>query len=365
MKNIAQFLVWPIVCGLLLALLILQINPLQTAAPSDQTKPAHTSSYAPAVDKTAPAVVNIYTSKLIRQRIHPLFNDPIFRHFFDRSNIPQQERIQRSLGSGVIVSKDGYILTNHHVIKDADQILVALFDGRETLADVEGVDADTDLAVLKIDLPQLNTAPVGDTSTLRVGDIVLAIGNPFGFEQTVTQGIISATGRHGLNINTYENFIQTDAAINPGNSGGALIDAAGNLIGINSAILSKSGGSQGIGLAIPIDIAEKVMLDIVRYGRVIRGWLGIEGRDLRRYSAQTGTTTTNGILISGTHPRGPAAKAGILPGDLMTAINGTATTQAYRVMQQVANMPPGQKIRISLIRDDQEIEVFAEIRERP
>jgi serine protease DegS len=364
-NSVLRFLAWPTVCGLLIALLALQFLQLQALSKNTTgIGPQSTLSYAAAVTKTAPSVVNIYTSKVIRQQIHPFFNDPIFKHFFSRGNIPQQERIQRSLGSGVIVSKEGYILTNHHVIQGATKILVALYDGRETFANLVGSDPDTDLAILQIDLPDLSPAPVSDKHNLRVGDVVLAIGNPFGFEQTVTQGIISATGRYGLQLNTYENFIQTDAAINPGNSGGALIDVQGNLIGINSAIWSKSGGSQGIGLAIPIDTASKVLLDIVQYGRVIRGWLGVEGRQFRAPS-DLKELPHNGIIITATHPSGPAAKAGLLPGDLIIALNDKPIQDAQKTMQQVAQMRPDTKIRMVVVRDGTQHTIDVYTQERP
>ena len=216
-------------------------------------------SYAQAVKQAAPAVVNIYTLKTVKQKLPVLYRDPVLRYFLQKNNIRQKERVQNSLGSGIIINPNGYILTNNHVIKDADKILVLLQDGREALANVIGIDHETDLAVLKIDLNELETITVGDPSQAMVGDVVLAIGNPYGFGHTVTQGIISATGRHGLELSTYENFIQTDAAINPGNSGGALVDAQGRLLGINTAIHSNSGGSQGIGLATPSDLAIRIM----------------------------------------------------------------------------------------------------------
>ena len=380
MKPFFQFLAWPIVCGLLIALLFLQLQPQfrphhkdpEQHRPASDTEHHETGnpwqgpvSYSLAVKRTAPAVVNIYTSKIIKQQLHPFFGDPVFRHFFNRGNAPQQERIQRSLGSGVIVSPEGYLLTNHHVIKDADKILVALYDGRETFADIVGSDPDTDLAVLKIDLPNLLTAPINESETMEVGDVVLAIGNPFGFEQSVSQGIISATGRHGLNLNTYENFIQTDAAINPGNSGGALINAHGDLIGINSAIWSKSGGSQGIGLAIPIDTATAVMMEIMQHGRVIRGWLGMEGRQFVAKQSSPSQAPPIGIIVTNTHPSGPAAQAGVLPGDLIVELNGEKVDDAYRVMQRVAQIRPGKKVRAIIIRDGKRLVVDIAVWERP
>ncbi len=380
MHPFFKFLAWPIVFGLLIALLFLQLQPQlrphhkdpEQHQPASDTEHHKTGnpwqgpvSYSMAVKRTAPAVVNIYTSKIIKQQPHPFFGDPVFRHFFNRDNAPQQERIQRSLGSGVIVSPEGYLLTNHHVIKDADKILIALYDGRETFADIVGSDPDTDLAVLKIDLPNLLTAPINESGVMEVGDVVLAIGNPFGFEQSVSQGIISATGRHGLNLNTYENFIQTDAAINPGNSGGALINAHGDLIGINSAVWSKSGGSQGIGLAIPIDTATAVMMEIMQHGRVIRGWLGMEGQQLLTKQPSSSQASATGIIVTNTHPSGPAAQAGVLPGDLIVELNGEKVDNAYRIMQRVAQIRPGKKVHAIIIRDGKRLAVDIAVWERP
>ncbi|MFC6669476.1 trypsin-like peptidase domain-containing protein [Marinobacterium aestuariivivens] len=290
----SSYLIWPIVTGILAAVLILQLFPdllspqvttveIREAAPADSGTPHLGSgpvSYSAAVELAAPAVVNIYTRTLVKQQLNPLFNDPFFRRFFDLGTPPQRERIESSLGSGVILSKQGYIVTNNHVIAGADSVLVALRDGRESQAEVIGTDPETDLAVLKINLPDLPSIALASSDSLRVGDVVLAIGNPFGVGQTVTMGIISATGRNSLGLNTYEDFIQTDAAINPGNSGGALIDAYGNLIGINSAIFSRSGGSQGIGFAIPSNLARQILQDLVENERVIRGWIGVEIQEL-------------------------------------------------------------------------------------
>ena len=252
----------------------------QAAAPAATPSGKVAASYADAARAALPSVVHIFTSKEVKSQRSPFADDPLFRHFFgDRlDNRPQQRA--SGLGSGVVVSPEGYILTNNHVTTGADQIVVALRDGRETLARVVGSDPETDLAVLKIDLKNLPAITIGRSEGLRVGDVALAIGNPFGVGQTVTMGIISATGRNQLGLNSYEDFIQTDAAINPGNSGGALVDANGNLTGINTAIFSKSGGSQGIGFAIPVKLAMEVMKSIIEHGQVIRGWLGIEVQPL-------------------------------------------------------------------------------------
>ena len=302
------FLFWPILSGILVAVILLQLFPSllstqhQAIEFKESTRPLNSStnfgpvSYADAVALASPAVVNIYTQTIVQQEVHPLFDDPFFRNFFDADSIPQQERIQSSLGSGVILSPQGYIVTNNHVITGADSIVVALKDGRESIAEVIGTDPETDLAVLKVSMSELPSIAILESDKSRVGDVVLAIGNPFGVGQTVTMGIISATGRHSLGINTYEDFIQTDAAINPGNSGGALIDAYGNLIGINTAIFSKSGGSQGIGFAIPSNLTKQVMKDLIKHGRVVRGWLGIEIQELTPKLAESfGLETMQGL----------------------------------------------------------------------
>ena len=349
-----QLASWPVVAGLLAGLLAAQWY-LQRTEPPIPAVPAqsHRESYADAVARTAPAVVNIYTSKIVQRDSNPLENDPLFRHFFGRPNMPMKERVLASLGSGVIASSDGYVLTNHHVIKGADEILVALHDGRETLAKVIGNDPESDLAVLKIALDDITAAPFGDASRLRVGDIVLAIGNPYGFGQTVTQGIVSALGRYGLNINTYENFIQTDAAINPGNSGGALIDINGNLVGINSAIYSKTGGAQGIGLAIPAEVAQKVMHDIIDHGHAVRGWLGVEARPLpRQLATKLAQQNRFGLLLSGIYVDGPAAQAGLRAGDILLSVDGEPLHDGREGMNTVANLMPGATVKVEVLRGE-------------
>ena len=285
MLKALRFLGWPLLAGLLLALLLIQRYPQWVGLPANEVNLQQAPqygiaqegpvSYAEAVGRAAPAVANLYTTKMVSKSSHPLLEDPVFRRFFG-DNLPKQRRMESSLGSAVIMSPEGYLLTNNHVVAGADQIVVALKDGRETLARLIGSDPETDLAVLKIDLKNLPAMTLGRSDQIQIGDVTLAIGNPFGVGQTVTMGIISATGRNQLGLNTYEDFIQTDAAINPGNSGGALVDANGNLTGINTAIFSKSGGSQGIGFAILTKLALEVMKSIIEHGQVIRGWLGIE-----------------------------------------------------------------------------------------
>ena len=360
---------WPVATGLMAALLILQTLHYReltgrAAAPGSAATGAAPASYAAAVRRATPAVVNIYTRKVVRRPYNPLFDEPYFQRLFRRGTAPQRERIQRSLGSGVIVSADGYLLTNNHVIEGASDILVLLADGREAIATVIGTDPDTDLAVLDIDLPDLQPIPVGNPDAAEVGAVVLAIGNPYGFEQSVSQGIISATGRSGLQLNTYENFIQTDAAINPGNSGGALLDAQGNLLGINTAIIAPTGGSQGIGLAIPADYAIKVLQDIVAHGYVVRGWLGVEVQPLpARVSTTTGAHT--GLVVSDVEPDSPAQGAGVHPGDILLALNGTATSQGRNAMYRIALMAPGDAFELEIYRDGKLIRLAGTLGQRP
>jgi len=333
------------------------------AANSTWTGPV---SYSNAVERAAPAVVNIHTAKLITRRAHPLLDDPVFRQFFGDRFAKTRKEVQTSLGSGVLISSQGYILTNNHVIDGADEIEVLLADGRHARAQVVGTDVDTDLAVLRIDLPKLPTVVIGNSERLRVGDVSLAIGNPFGVGQTVTFGIISATGRDHLGINAYEEFIQTDAAINPGNSGGALITARGELIGINSAIYSRSGGSQGIGFAIPINLAKGVMKQIIEQGHVVRGWLGIEAQDLtERLAESLGLESTTGVLIAGILRGGPADDAGILPGDIVTMINETPVDNSAAAMKIISEQQPGTVIVLGGIRNGEPFTSRSRVIQRP
>jgi serine protease DegS len=323
-------------------------------------------SYADAVGRAMPAVVNVQTAKVITRRVHPLLDDPIFQHFFGNRLSGTKKEIQTSLGSGVIISSQGYILTNNHVISGADEIQVLLGDGRSVRATVVGEDAETDLAILRIVLDKLPTIVIGDSKSLRVGDIAMAIGNPYGVGQTVTLGIISATGRDHLGINTYEDFIQTDAAINPGNSGGALINARGELIGINSAIYSRSGGSQGIGFAIPVNMAKGVMKQIIEHGHVVRGWLGIEAQDLTTELAQAlNLDSTSGVLISGVLRGGPADTAGIQPGDVVLTINAQPVKEAQQAMRLISELPPDAMVRLEGSRQGKPFSVQAKVSQRP
>lgn len=332
-------------------------NSATASALNDQFGPV---SYADAVDRAAPAVVNIFTRKIVRRKSHPLFDDPFFQRFF-RTNPEPNERIQSSLGSGVIMSPDGYILTNNHVISGADQIVVTLHDGRDVNATVVGTDSEADLAVLKISLTELPYIEVAENQQLRIGDVVLAIGNPFGVGQTVTLGIVSATGRNQLGINTYEDYIQTDAAINPGNSGGALINAHGELVGLNTAIFSKSGGSQGIGFAIPAAVATRTLTDIATHGTAIRGWLGIEVQEStpRLLEALGLPEALTGLIVTGISPDGPADKANLAIGDILTHINGEDASDARHAMNQIAALRPGDKINLQFIHAGQVVKTTA------
>ena len=320
-------------------------------------------SYSDAVAGVAPAVVNVYATHIERRAVHPLFHDPLFRRFFG-PRVPAERR-NSNLGSGVIMDSRGYLLTNAHVINNADEIRITLYDGRQSRAQVVGVDSDTDLAVLKTDLDNLDVAPYNDSSRVRVGDVVLAIGNPYDFGQTVTQGIVSATGRNRVGITTFENFIQTDADINPGNSGGALISARGKLIGINTAIISSSGGSQGIGLAIPVELALEVMRQIIEYGHVIRGWLGIEAQILPQDIIEATGLDQGGILIVAVLKGGPADRAGIVPGDIMTGINGLPLHSPQHTINMISRIQPGTVINAEILRGWETQTVDVQVAERP
>ncbi|WJW74841.1 Do family serine endopeptidase [Thiohalobacter sp. IOR34] len=347
---------------------VVEIHESPAAHPPGQGSAAAPApvSYADAVARAAPAVVNIYTTKVITQRRNPLLDDPLFRYFFGERAAGQRKRLQTSLGSGVIVSPQGYVLTNRHVVAGADQIQVLLHDGRALQATLVGADADTDVAVLSIEADDLPSIVIGDSERLRVGDVVLAIGNPFGVGQTVTLGIVSATGRNQLGISTYENFIQTDAAINPGNSGGALINAYGELVGINTAIFSKSGGSQGIGFAIPESIAKGVMKQLIEHGRVVRGWLGIEAQDLNPVLAESfGLEDTHGLLIAGVLRNGPADQAGLEPGDVVLRMGGTPVKDAHDAMNRIAATPPGSRLVLEGMRQGRPFSLSVTVARRP
>ncbi len=322
-------------------------------------------SYHEAVQRAAPSVVNIFTSKEIRSPRHPLLNDPLFRRFF-ADQLPDEAQRASSLGSGVIVSASGYVLTNHHVVEAADEIEVALADGKKLLAKVVGNDPETDLAVLRVSAENLPAITFGSSDALKVGDVVLAIGNPFGVGQTVTGGIVSALGRTGLGINTFENFIQTDAPINPGNSGGALIDAGGNLVGINTAIFSRSGGSMGIGFAIPVSSAKIVLEQIVRSGSVTRGWIGVEVQEITPALAESFKLgAQRGALIAGVLRGGPADKAGVKPGDVLVEVQGKPVADPTAMLNLIAALPPGAPAKMKLKRQGQDVDATINIGRRP
>ncbi len=335
------------------------------AEPRAETPGRAVASFRDAARQAMPAVVNIFTSQEVKRQRSPFINDPLFRFFFGD---PQDAGPQRreGLGSGVIVSADGYILTNHHVVESVDQIEVALADSRKVRARVVGTDPETDLAVLKIELEKLPSITFAQPEQLRVGDIVLAIGNPFGVGQTVTLGIVSGLGRSHLGITTFENFIQTDAAINPGNSGGALVDAGGNLVGINAAIYSQTGGSMGIGYAIPVSIARQVMEQIVQKGSVTRGWIGVGVQDITPELAQSfNLPASRGVLITQVERGSPADKAGIKPGDVLLSVNGRPLTDTTMMLNLVAALPPGQEASLKLTRNQAESELAVTIGRRP
>lgn len=382
MSSFARSLIAPVLAGLAFAALFLAFNQREQVVRhevvlTEQQVPAPEMaretgmqlsapvSYADAVARAQPAVVNIYSTKIVTRNYHPLLDDPNFRRFFGLNEAPSRQRMESSLGSGVIVSPSGYVLTNNHVITGADEIRVALSDGRETLATIVGTDPETDLALLFIEMPDLPSVSLAKSDAVRVGDVVLAIGNPFGVGQTVTKGIVSALGRHN-NLSVFVDFIQTDAAINPGNSGGALINAHGDLIGINTAIYSRSGGSQGIGFAIPVDTARSVMLELVQHGQVIRGWLGIEPQPLNpALITALSLPSVNGLLVTGIFKNGPAHAAGVRPGDIITHLNGEPVNDPKEAMNFISSMHPGERVTIRVIRQKEPLDILATIGSRP
>ena len=340
-----------------------QIVSLSSTAPAAGPVATQAAAgYRAAAQRAAPAVVSIVASKLSPRRPHA--EDPWFRFFFGERNA--QEQPQRGLGSGVIVSPEGYLITNNHVVDGADDIEVLLADGRQAQAKLVGTDPESDVAVLKIQLDKLPAIQFGNLEDLQVGDAVLAIGNPFGVGQTVTAGIVSALGRNQLGINTFENFIQTDAAINPGNSGGALVDAAGNLVGINTAIFSKSGGSLGIGFAIPVSTARGVMESLIRDGSVARGWIGVEPRDLSADMAESlRLPVKSGVLITGVLQNGPAGNGGMKPGDVVVRIGEQNIANTAQLLNAVAALKPGSAATVAVQRGDRAVELKLQVAQRP
>ena len=335
--------------------------PMLEAGPSKPPALAG-GSYRNAAARAMPAVVNIVTSKRPKRSKHPLMKDPFFKRFFG----DEGDEEDSSLGSGVIVSAEGYILTNNHVVEAADEIEVMLADGRKAAAKVVGTDPETDLAVIKISLEKLPVIVLGQAEQAQVGDVVLAIGNPFGVGQTVTMGIISALGRNNLHINHFENFIQTDAAINFGNSGGALVDTHGNLLGINSAIYSQSGGSVGIGFAIPMSTAKTVMEAIIKSGHVVRGWIGVETQDITPELARSfSLPRQNGAMIAGVVRNGPAYKGGVRPGDILLSVDDKPVSDTTGMLNQIAQLVPGEKAKMKVLRKSRETTLDVTVGKRP
>ncbi len=361
--GILAFVAHCISYGLALAFVAVLIRPellpslrpvvrVQASTPRSSPPANPPLSYAQAVETAAPAVVNIYAV-----RRQPLAAD---------SQTPRTDSTETSRGSGVIVSNKGYVLTNYHVVRDAEALHLTLRDGRYAQAELVGSDPESDLAVLHIPLKQLPSIIIGHSAGLRIGDIVLAIGNPFGVGQTVTLGIVSATGRDRLGLNTFEDFIQTDAAINPGSSGGALVNPLGELVGINTAIFSQTGGSQGIGFAIPADLARNVLTQILEQGRVVRGWLGIEAQNITPHLAESfGLDSTLGVIVAGVQRNGPAEQAGLLPGDVITQVGGQMVADSRGLLNLIARNPPGTRLQVNGVRRGDIFTVNPIIRQRP
>jgi serine peptidase DegS len=336
------------------------VAPVVQAPPTEL--PRATNSYADAVQRAAPAVVNIYTARLVTERIQPNAIDELFGDARPR----YRQRLEQSLGSGVIVDAEAHVITNHHVIASADLIRAQLADGRIADAKIVGRDPETDLAVLQLDLKKnVPIMPLGHSDRVRVGDIVLAIGNPVGLSQTVTQGIVSATGRGQLGVATFENFIQTDAPINVGNSGGALINANGELVGINTAVLAKNLGVEGIGFAIPVNLVRGVMTEILTKGRVVRGWIGIVPADIDQIEARRFNLPQAGVVVAKLYVDSPAAAVGMEPRDIILTVNGVKVVSAQDALTRIANAKPGASVKITGIRSTGEFSSEVKVTERP
>ena len=366
--RLLTFVAQSVTVGLAAAFVVVLIRPdlLGDGAPTAGTGAAPVlTSFSEAVARSAPSVVNVHT--VTRVPAGPsLLDDPVVRRFLGGQVPPSAERSEQSLGSGVVIDERGHVLTNHHVVAGADQIQLAFMDGRILPATIIGSDPETDLALLAVDAEDLPVIERARSADVRVGDLALAIGNPFGLSQTVTQGIVSATGRDRLGHSTFEDFIQTDAAINPGNSGGALLDAQGRLIGINTAVFSRDGDSIGIGFAIPIDLAMGVMSELLEHGRVIRGWLGIEPQDLTPALAESfGVSGQDGVAVAGVYRGGPSHNAGIRAGDVLTAIDGTAITNSRQALQMITDHAPGDVLTVDGSRRGTAFQVEVTVGERP
>jgi Do/DeqQ family serine protease len=377
-SRVIGFLLRFAVVGLALAFVVVLVRPdllrpRAASAPSATPTPAvaavssvdpaaPVTSYADAVARSAPSVVNIYTARVVTERARPSQLEQLFGETWPRV----QQRIERSLGSGVIIDGEGHIVTNNHVVAEAAEIKVQVADGRVAEARVLGRDPDTDLAVLEVELTDLPTMPLGRSDTLRVGDVVLAIGNPLGLSQTVTQGIVSATGRGQLGVADFENFIQTDAAINFGNSGGALVNTSGELIGINTAMLARNSGIEGISFAIPVNLVRGVMQEIIRSGRVIRGWIGVQTADVSAEQAQAlGIGNEGLVVVMGSEPNSPAYGAGLRRGDVITHMDGQPVQTSSQARARVASMAPGARIQVRALRRGQPFEIAVPVAERP
>lgn len=378
-RILVSFLVRAVVVGLAVAFLVVWWNPTLLGAHTGSTAPAATGvapaiaapapnptvvvqSFADSVARAAPAVVNIYTARLVRERTQVAPLSQLFGDYWPS----YRQRIERSLGSGVIVDAMGTIVTNQHVIAGADSIRVQLADGRIADATIVGQDPDTDIAILDLEIDNLPVMPMGRSDTLRVGDIVLAIGNPYGLSQTVTQGIVSATGRGQLGLATFENFIQTDAAINLGNSGGALIDAHGDLVGINTAVLNRTyGGPEGIGFAIPVNLVRGVMEQILMNGHVVRGWLGFEPQDLTEQQAAQVGTSGSGVTVVNILVKSPAYQAGMRPGDIVTALGGEPVRSAQDLVARVSALKPGAEVELEAHHARESYKIKLAVLERP
>ena len=367
LNNTAKFVLQSILLGLTAAVVILLFWPglIRHDASNITSGAARAGSYSTAVARAAPAVVNVYASKVFQQQLNPLLLDPLFQRFLGLPQPAPNKHRDSNLGSGVIMNRNGYTLTNAHVIQGKDEIHITLNDGRQSAAEIVGIDADTDLAVLKVNLDHLPVISIGNSDELHVGDVVLAIGNPYDFGQTVTQGIVSAKGRKRMGITTFEDFIQTDAAINPGNSGGALISANGQLVGINTAIISNTGGSQGIGLATPVNMALNVMRQLIKNGYVIRGWLGIEVQILSADARRETGLQQGGVLVAGVLKDGPADQAGIIPGDIILKVAGNLVTSPQQAIEMISGLAPGKFEEILLLRGWEQLTLRTRIVERP
>ena len=381
LSRALTFIAGSVVGGLALAFVIVALHPSLITQPRRSAARAHAAptaaargaqrreppvvSYASAVERAAPAVVNIYTARLVTEQVNPFPPFAPFSGLFGNLLPEYRQRIERTLGSGVIIDKQGHIVTNYHVIANAEAIRVQLADGRIAKPRIVGVDPDTDLAVLQISLPHLPVITFGHSRQVRVGDVVLAIGDPLGLSQTVTNGIVSATGRENFGISAFANFIQTDAPINFGNSGGALVNSNGQLIGINTAIVAKSLGVEGIGFAIPVDIVRGVVHDIIKYGKVIRGWIGIVPEDISNTEAHQVGLARGGVVIANMYVDSPAQQAGLKAGDLLLDLDGKPVHSAEQARVEIASRKPGSRLAVRVLRGTRTLNVTVQVKQQP